>query len=101
MTHEVNPQIAGGTQSSDSVSATANAVTPEFIRLPRSGQRETITGLSRSTLNSLILPNETNSFKPPVKSVCLRKHGAARGTRLIVLESLRAYLHAQAQPEAI
>lgn len=70
---------------------------PEFIRLPRSGQPEPRTGLSRSALNDLILPNEGNGFKPSVKSICLRKRGAARGCRLIVWESLRAYLYSQSQ----
>jgi len=100
MFHNDHPQIAGGIKTSDPVTATANAVQPEFIRLPRSGTRDAITGLSRSTLNGLILPSDGNGFKPPVKSVCLRKRGAARGTRLIVLESLLAFLHGQSQNQS-
>ena len=69
---------------------------PEFIRLPKGGLCP-ITGLSRSKLNELILPCDQNDFKPPVKSVCLRKRGAATGTRLIVLDSLLDYLYSQAE----
>lgn len=48
-----------------------------------------MSGLSRSTLNALVLgPN------PPVESVCLRRRGAAKGIRLIVAQSLRDYLYA-------
>ncbi len=67
---------------------------PEFIRLPRPGRRCDWTGLSRSKLNELILPCEANGNNPPVKSVSLRKRGSRRGTRLICLESLLAYLRA-------
>jgi hypothetical protein len=65
---------------------------PEFTRLPRTGERCPISGLSRSALNALILgPN------PPVKSICLRRRGAARGVRLIVTASLLEYLRSQIQ----
>lgn len=61
---------------------------PEFVRLPASGKRCPISSLSRTALNGLILgPN------PPVKSVSLRRKGALRGVRLIVVESLLDYLH--------
>ncbi len=40
----------------------------------------------------LILPCESNGFKAPVKSVCLRKPGAVKGARLIHLQSLLGYL---------
>lgn len=79
------------------VMATANATSypqPEFIRLPKSGTRDAVSGLSRSSLNSVILATKENGFKPPVKSVVLRKKGAVRGTRLIVTQSLRDYLYA-------
>lgn len=61
---------------------------PEFIRLPRSGHRCPWTGLSRATLNSLILGE-----RPPVKSCVLRSRGNIRGIRLISFESLLAYLN--------
>ena len=64
---------------------------PEFIRLPKLGLCP-ITGLSRSKIYTLILPHEDNNYKPPVASVSLRKTGQLKGTRLVVLESLLAYL---------
>lgn len=70
---------------------------PEFIRLPKTGQRCPHTGLSRTELNNLILPNAQNGRRPPVASVCLRKRGAVRGTRLIVFDSLIGHLHALAE----
>lgn len=68
---------------------------PEFIRTPKGGL-EPFTGLSRAKLYELITPNKANGFKAPVKSVCLRKAGAIKGTRLIHLQSLLDYLHSNA-----
>jgi hypothetical protein len=61
---------------------------PEFIRLPKNGQRCHHTGLSRASINELILGTSA-----PVKSVYLRKPGTARGIRLVHLPSLLAHLH--------
>jgi predicted DNA-binding transcriptional regulator AlpA len=72
-------------------SVTAFQPQPEFVRLPRRGQCA-ITGLTRSKLYDLISPNEGNGFKPPVRSVSLRKRGQKKGTRLIELQSLLDYL---------
>ena len=72
------------------VAATPNCL-PEFIRLPIKGLCP-ITGLSRSKIYELILPSEANNYKPPVKSVSLRKPGQIKGTRLVVLQSLLNYL---------
>jgi hypothetical protein len=65
---------------------------PEWIRLPKVGSQCNWTGLSRSKLNELILPTKANRFTPAVKSICLRKEGAARGGRLVHLRSLLSYL---------
>ncbi|MFZ4778405.1 MAG: hypothetical protein ACOYM3_23800 [Terrimicrobiaceae bacterium] len=65
----------------------------QYIRLPRSGSRDPIFGLSRSTWNNLILPTVQNRHQPPIKSVSLRKNGAIRGTRLIVIESALAFFN--------
>lgn len=70
----------------------ARTVTPEFIRLPKPGSTCPHCGLTRSYLNTLILPNEANNFRPPVKSVSLRQEGQTKGVRLIVFSSLMAYL---------
>ena len=63
---------------------------PEYMRVPK--RRCSITGLSRSKIYEFILPSESNNYKPPVKSVSLRKPGQIKGTRLIVLKSLLDYL---------
>lgn len=60
----------------------------EFLRLPKVGARCPVTGLSRATLNELIL-----GTNPPVRSVVLRKRGTTRGIRLIDVQSLLAHLH--------
>lgn len=65
-----------------------HGIDPEFVRLPRPGERCPHTGLSRGSLNDLLLgPNA------PVKSVVLKRDGARRGVRLIHKPSLMNYLH--------
>lgn len=75
--------------------SSAPHVVPEFVRLPKSGTRCPWTGLSRSAICELILP-----ARAPVKSVVLRRRGATRGVRLVLLSSLLRFLHAQATTEA-
>ena len=65
---------------------------PEWLRLPPTGKYCPISGLSRSTLNELILATEENGGKPPVLSVCLRKRNKQRGVRLVNYDSLMAYI---------
>lgn len=65
---------------------------PEWVRLPKPGQRCPHTGLSRTTLNELVVPCPANSYLPPVKSAVIKKRGAMRGIRLISYDSLTAYL---------
>jgi len=61
---------------------------PWYVRLPRSGGRCRWTGLTRSSMNALVLgPN------PPVKSVVVARKGASRGIRLVHLESLLEHLN--------
>lgn len=64
---------------------------PEFIRLPKSGNRCPYTGLSRTGLNDLILPG-LGGTPPPVRSIVLKKPRAIRGIRLIDFDSLMNYL---------
>ena len=61
------------------------ALQPEFLRFPRPGQVEPISGLRRSQLYELVKEGL-------IRSVSLRRPGKIRGTRLIVADSLRAYL---------
>lgn len=64
----------------------------EYIRLPRPGSLDPLTGLSRAKLNELILPTPSNGHKPLVASISLKKPHQVRGVRLIKTESLLAYL---------
>ena len=65
---------------------------PKFIRLPAPGGRDPLTGLSRGTLNELILSCPANGCNPPVRSVLIRKKGATRGVRLVDVFSLLSHL---------
>ena len=90
MYENTNDENAGPTGDSPSF-------TPYYLRLPRTGSFCPWTGLSRSKLNQLILPCAENGNAPPVKSLCLKKRGALRGTRLILFESLMDHLQKQIQ----
>jgi hypothetical protein len=64
--------------------------------MPKVGEREPITKLSRSTLDRLTRPQPCNNFKPLVVSRCVRIHGGARrGARLILLSSLLDFISRQ------
>jgi hypothetical protein len=65
---------------------------PEWIRLPKPGDRCTHTALSRSTLNELTIPSDANDYLPPVRSAVIKKRGAMRGIRLISFDSLMHYI---------
>jgi hypothetical protein len=65
---------------------------PAYIRLPKSGNADPHTGLSRSALDLLIRPQPGNDFRPPVKSKMLKMTGDKRGIVLIDFRSLRIYL---------
>ena len=95
MTDKSKDTINTADYTSGPPAAAANVAEPthsEWIRLPKPGTLCAWTGLSRAKLNELILPNSANNFKPPVRSISLRKRGATRGTRLILRESLMDYL---------
>jgi hypothetical protein len=64
--------------------------------MPKVGEREPFTNLSRSSMDRLVRPQECNDFKPPVISRCVRIRGnARRGSRLILLSSLLDFLGQQ------
>lgn len=71
---------------------TIQVARPEFVRMPKPGSVCPWTGLGRSYLYQL-----ANEGK--IKTLSLRKTGAARGLRLVNLESVFAYL-AKMQEEA-
>lgn len=58
---------------------------PEFLRLPKPGERCPISSLSRTTLVELIADGKVEAKK-------LRKRGSLRGITLILTDSLLAYL---------
>jgi len=64
---------------------------PEFIRLPKPGQRDPYFSLSRSYWNLLVLPCAINGFKAPIKSISLRRPGTKYGVRLVSFASALAY----------
>jgi hypothetical protein len=72
--------------------AASAAVTPVYVRMPKPGGRCPYTGLSRSTLCELTVPNKANGFQPPVPSHVVRGVAATRGIRLIPLNALLEYL---------
>jgi hypothetical protein len=80
--------------------ATPVATAPEFMRLPRSKERDPIFGLSRGYLNTLILPRRENNYRPPVVSCVLRQRRARTGVRLIDVESLRRYIRKHSEPNS-
>jgi hypothetical protein len=86
------------------VAATAEVAQarPEFIPLPQTGKRCPFSGLSRSTLNSYILPTAANGYNPPVRSYALRQWGKMRGRRLIDFQSLCSFIrsHSDAANDA-
>ncbi len=71
------PQSAGGTLKTAEI--------PEWIRLPRPGEHEPRTGLTRSVIGRLCAEGK-------IKSITLRERGKVRGCRLVSLESLLSYL---------
>ena len=78
--------------------AVQTQVAPEYMRLPKAGERDPLFGLSRTVLNELVLPCKRNQGRPPVRSVVLRRRGARTGLRLIDLDSLRGYLGQHVEP---
>jgi hypothetical protein len=68
-------------------------VRPFFIRLPPTGKAKRCvwTGLSRSAMADLCVKSERNPH-PPVESFLIKKPGAKHAVRLVVFESLMAYL---------
>jgi hypothetical protein len=71
---------------------------PEWIRLPRFGEKCPYTGLSRTSLDHLIRPQPWNKRKPPVESRILQLEGERSGPRtgvvLINYRSLMDYIDA-------
>src|SRR5262249_47605620 len=74
---------------------------PKYIPLPPENVIDPWSGLKRGKLKTLILPS-LNGGKPPVKSIRIPNHGQnKRGCRLIILDSLLAYLAKLEQEQAV
>ena len=88
----------------DDIGVKAEALKPQqpvYLRLPREGARCPFTDLPRSTLKDLCVPTKANNFRPPVKSISLKKSKyAKRGIRLIDYASLMKYLRGEFQKAA-
>jgi hypothetical protein len=66
---------------------------PVYIRLPHPITRCPYTGMSRAGLADISVPNKANNFKPPVRSIYLKKDPTVkRAVRLIDYRSLMNYL---------
>ena len=70
------------------IQAASGALKPEFLALPRPGTVCPVCGLGRSYLYQLISEGK-------IQSVSLRERGKTRGKRLIVADSVLAYLRSQ------
>jgi len=83
-----NIDTTGGRFTTDPY--TLGLMAPEFIRLPKPGTLCNWTGLSRAKMWEVVQTGK-------VKTVSLRRPGAAKGARLVHLASLLQYLHSRAE----
>jgi hypothetical protein len=65
---------------------------PEILRLPPPGGRCPVTGLARTTLVDLTVPNPRNGFLPPVPARAHRRRAALRPRWYISTAALLDYL---------
>ena len=56
--------------------------------MPSGKEKEFYSGLKRGAIMQLVLPCAANEFKPPVKSITMRRPGTVRGKRLLVLQGI-------------
>ncbi len=66
--------------------------TPVWARVPRAGERDPICGFGKTKICELILPSPANGFRPPVKSISVKRRGATRGVRLWHVPSMLEFL---------
>ena len=93
-------QASSSQQHSDRPTQAVSQPLPQWIRLPRQGQREFYTGLSRSSLIFLCIPGASNGCRAKVKSYLHKsdRHNR-RGTRHINLPDLLAYMEQQSETQ--
>ena len=81
-------------------SSPATVTPPVTFRLPRVGTTDPFFGCARTFWNARVLPNASNNFKPPVRSIVVSQPGAKRGIRLIRFDSATAYFDALAASQS-
>ena len=100
-THPLESQLnaAGWTSKPATVTATGCGPLPgvliavaAYIRLPKPRGRYPLTGLCRSTLAQMLDDRL-------IKGVTIRRHGAMRGIRLVLKQSLLDYLAGLAEEQ--
>lgn len=69
-------------------------VQPEFIRLPKAGEKCPVTGLTRTTLGELL-----EAAGDAIKVRYLRKPGATTGIKLIPRQQLIDYIYSLPTPQ--
>jgi hypothetical protein len=72
---------------------------PVTFRLPKPGMVDPYFGGPRTFWNEHVLPTKANKFKPPIRSVVERRHGATRGIRFILFGSAVAYFEKLAKEQ--
>lgn len=72
------------------LNAAPAATRVEFFRLPQPGKRDPLFGLSRGWYYKASAAGE-------IKMVSVRQRGALRGVRLVVLDSVLAYIKRSAE----
>lgn len=69
---------------------------PAYVRIPRVGEVCPVSGLRKDCMQNLVVPNQSNGFKPPVKSFVMRNPSGKVTLRLVHVESLLAWMGDQA-----
>ena len=69
----------------------SKAPEPWSFRLPKTGTVDVWFGLSRSAWNLLVLPNQSNHYRPQVESRVHKQAGARHGVRLISFQSAKKF----------
>ncbi len=96
---DINPNKTGLGWKGQSADHALTAIPLYSFRLPRPGTVDPYFGGARTFWNENCLACEANGFKPPVKSIVVRKRGATRGIRFILFESAKAYFDRLAEEQ--
>lgn len=89
--HMSNTDKAGAVPANKDGTTQSQNIRPEWLRLPKPGQRCPASGLCRSYLHTLVRDGK-------VKTSSIRERGRKTGIRLISYDSLMAFIEKGAQP---